>query len=138
MEFSLSDQLEQCFLVSVTTPEWRESTEKDVEDDTQSPDIHREAITWSEGRRKSGIDCRTLTVRPQNTYTVVLGVITCLREYFWGHISGCSTNGEDGFCDNHGQAKVPQLQPLASTTLTLHLREEEYGGRPEKNGKFTH
>ena len=49
------DQLEQFFLVSVVTPEWREPTEKDVEDYTQSPDIHRKAITWSEGRRKSEI-----------------------------------------------------------------------------------
>lgn len=53
MKLSLFDQLEELLLVSIPTPEWGETTQQDVEDDTQSPHVHFDSIT-----------CRCDTVGP--------------------------------------------------------------------------
>lgn len=45
MELSLFDQLEELLLVSIPTAKWGETTQQDVEDDTQSPHVHFNAIT---------------------------------------------------------------------------------------------
>ena len=49
VDSSLPYELEQLLLVSVLTAERREATEQDVEDDPQSPHVHRQTITcWGE------------------------------------------------------------------------------------------
>lgn len=48
MKLALFDQLEELLLVSVPTAERGEAAQQDVEDDTQSPDVHFNTVTCRE------------------------------------------------------------------------------------------
>lgn len=133
MELSLFYQLEQLLLVPVPTAKGGETTQQDVEDHTQSPYVHSNAVTcW---------------VKPQSSYWTVRIILpgsriniltskmfcafvflqqqhapTRLTEDLRGHIRGRAAYSEDRFGHNHRKTKVSQLQPTDVSSFTLYLR----------------
>lgn len=55
MELSLFDQLEELLLVSIPTAKGGETAQQDVEDDTQSPHVHFNAITCRDQQQHSRV-----------------------------------------------------------------------------------